>query len=128
MKEEKTKAKAVAEAEAGAGTGAQAGARTQAGDVATRRGRRSLSDEMALQADISLLRQGAQARYRTFALAAAQDEREGRFAAAAQAWGEALKTARGDNVEWCQSRLTLCLLYARSASLPQVVAGKLSRD
>ncbi len=89
-----------------------------------RRGRRSLSDEMAMQADASQLRQSGQARYRQFATLAARDEREGRFAAAAENWSEALKTARGENTEWCQSRLTLCLLYARTPSLPQAMSER----
>jgi hypothetical protein len=88
-----------------------------------RRGRRSLSDEMAMQADASQLRQSGQARYRQFATLAARDEREGRFAAAAENWSEALKTAR-ENTEWCQSRLTLCLLYARTPSLPQAMSER----
>lgn len=92
-----------------------------------RMGRRSLSDEMAAQTDISTLRHREQARYREFALMAALNEREGRFASAAQAWGEALKSARGQNTEWCQSRLTLCLLYARSPSLPQAMAERSRR-
>lgn len=89
-----------------------------------RQGRRSLSDEMTMQADTSQLRLSGQARYRQFAAIAARDEREGRFAAAAQAWGEALKTARGENTEWCQSRLTLCLLYARTPSLPKAMSER----
>lgn len=89
-----------------------------------RRGRRSLSDEMVMQADTRQLRLSGQARYWQFAVIAAREEREGRFAAAAEAWGEALKTARGENTEWCQSRLTLCLLYARTPSLPKAMSER----
>lgn len=89
-------------------------------------GRRSLSMLMAEGIDLAELRRHERARYLEFALIAARDERRGFYTTAAEAWGEALKTARGVDVDWCQSRLALCLLYARLPVLPHAVADRVT--
>ncbi|CAM4365510.1 MULTISPECIES: ANR family transcriptional regulator [Lelliottia] len=93
-------------------------------DIVARPGRRSLSMVLAEGGELTELRRYERARYLEFAAAAARHEREGRYTAAAESWGEALKTARGVDVDWSQSRLTLCLMYARSPHPPRTAADR----
>lgn len=95
-------------------------------DTLAREGRRSLSMLMAEGGELTELRRYERARYLEFATAAARHEREGRYTAAAESWGEALKTARGVDVDWSQSRLTLCLIYARSPHSPRSVVERMN--
>lgn len=85
---------------------------------------RSLSMVMGEGGELADLRRYERARYLEFAITAARHEREGCYAAAAESWGEALKTAHGADVNWSQSRLTLCLIYARVPHLPQAAAAR----
>lgn len=69
--------------------------------------------------DPGALRAHERVRYQRYARLAAAHERAGEYIPAAEAWGEAYKSARGPNADWCQSRLSLCLSYAAA---PPVVS------
>ncbi|MCW2457649.1 UNVERIFIED_ORG: hypothetical protein M2414_005422 [Rahnella aquatilis] len=72
---------------------------------------------MGSMADPGVLRAHERARYQRYARLAASFERAGQYAEAAQVWGEAYKSARGPNADWCQSRLSLCENYAGAQAL-----------
>lgn len=79
---------------------------------------RKLTSESTM-VDLTTLRALEKARYQRYARQAAANERAERYAEAASAWGEAYKSARGANVDWCQSRLSLCLSYASATAAAQ---------
>lgn len=64
--------------------------------------------------EVRLLQQQQRWRYLCEAAHAAREERAGHYACAALAWENALKSARGKDVNWCRARASLCRLYARA--------------
>lgn len=64
--------------------------------------------------DLRALQHLQRARYLRDAQRAARAERAGCYAAAAMAWETALTSAQGRDMNWCRSRMALCLLFARS--------------